>query len=227
MAPMGEFPEQSEHPGEPGLRAERIRIAAELHDTVLQELISASIQLQVALESLPVDSPAKPPLARVLQLLTRTIDEGRNAVLRLRSSSRENLDLEYAFSEVVREFGLQQQIAFHIGVIGRTRTLRSATYEHVYLIGREALINVFRHANAKNVEVELEYGPKNLRFAVRDDGRGIDTRLLQSELYKRWGLLGMRERSEKIGAKLRIWSRPMTGTEVELSVPGRVAFGPD
>ena len=105
-----------------------------------------------------------------------------------------------------------------------SRTLRSAVHEHVYLIGREALINAFRHADAKNIEVELEYAPRRLRVAVRDDGRGIDKRL-QAELYKHWGLLGMRERSEKIGAKLRIWSRHMAGTEVELSVPGRVAFG--
>src|SRR5262245_58666533 len=227
MAPMNEFPEHSEHPGEPGLPAERIRIAQELHDTLVQELISASIQLQLVLESLPLDSPAKPPLTGILQLLTRAIDEGRNAVLRLRSSSGENLDLEYAFSEVVRKFGFQQQIAFHVVVVGRPRTLRSAIYEPVYLIGREALINVFRHANAKNVEVELDYGPRRLRLAIRDDGRGIDKRLLQCDLYKRWGLLGMQERSEKIGAKLRIWSGRMAGTEVELSVPGRVAFGQD
>ena len=105
-----------------------------------------------------------------------------------------------------------------------SRTLRSAVHEHVYLIGREALINAFRHADAKNIEVQLEYAPRRLRVAVRDDGRGIDKRL-QAELYKHWGLLGMRVRSEKIGAKLRIWSRHMAGTEVELSVPGRVAFG--
>ncbi len=105
-----------------------------------------------------------------------------------------------------------------------SRTLRSAVHEHVYLIGRKAIINACRHADAKNIEVQLEYAPRRLRVAVRDDGRGIDKRL-QAELYKHWGLLGMRVRSEKIGAKLRIWSRHMAGTEVELSVPGRVAFG--
>ncbi|PYS19807.1 MAG: hypothetical protein DMG17_01140 [Acidobacteria bacterium] len=224
MAPMYPFPEQSGHPGQRILLAERIRIAQELHDTLLQGLISASMQLQVALESLPLDSPPKPPLTRILQLLKQAIEESRNAVLRLRSSSGENLGLEHAFSEVNQEFDFQQQIAFRIVVVGRPRTLRGAVHEHVYLIGREALINAFRHADAKNIEVELEYAPRRLRVAVRDDGRGIDKRL-QAELYKHWGLLGMRERSEKIGAKLRIWSRHMAGTEVELSVPGRVAFG--
>ena len=225
MARMYAFPEQSLHPGERFLLAERTRIAQELHDTLLQGLISASMQLQVALESLPMNSPAKRALDRVLQLLKQALKESRNAVLRLRSSSGENLDLEHAFSEVHQEFGFQQQIAFRIVVVGRPRTLGSAVHEHVYLIGREALINAFRHADAKNIEVELEYAPRRLRVAVGDDGRGIDKRLLQSEVYKHWGLRGMRERSEKIGARLRIFGRQMAGTEIELSVSVRVAFG--
>jgi len=223
---MYSFLEESGHLEQRILLAERIRIAQELHDTLLQGLISASMQLQVALEKFSGDSLAKPPVTRVLQLLKQAIEESRNIVLRLRSSSSgENLDLEHAFSEVNQKFGFQQQWAFRIVVAGRPRKLRSAVREHVYLIGREALINAFRHADAKNIEVELEYAPRRLRVAVRDDGRGIDERLLQSGLSKQWGLRGMRERSEKIGAKLRIWSRHMSGTEVELSVPGHVAFG--
>ena len=225
MVPMYSFLEQSGHLEQRILLAERIRVAQELHDTLLQGLISASMQLQLALEKFSGDSLAKPPVTRVLQLLKQAIEESRNIVLRLRSSSGENLDLEHAFSEVNHEFGFQQRLAFRIVVVGRPRQLPSAVHEHVYLIGREALINAFRHADAKNIEVELEYAPRRLRVAVRDDGRGIDERMLQSGLYKQWGLQGMRERSEKIGAKLRIWSRHMAGTEVELSVPGRVAFG--
>jgi len=156
--------------------------------------------------------------------MTQVIEEGRNAILRLRSSSGENLDLEHAFSEVNQELGFQQQIAFRVIVLGRPRLLRNAVREHVYRIGREALVNAFHHAGARNIEVEVEYAPRRLRVVVRDDGRGIDTRLLQSERGEHWGLLGMRERSERIGAKLRIWSRHAAGTEVELSVPGRVAF---
>ena len=227
MAPMYSILGQSGHVEQRILLAERIRIAQELHDTLLQGLISASMQLQEALQKFSVDSAAQPPLTRVLQFLKQAIEESRNIVLHLRSSSGENLDLEHAFSEVNHEFGFQQQFAFRIVVVGRPRKLPSDVHEHVYLIGREALINAFRHADAKNIEVELEYAPRRLRVVVRDDGRGIEERLLQSGLYKHWGLQGMRERSEKIGARLRIWSRHMAGTEVELSVPGRVAFGGD
>ncbi len=218
------LPEESLPPVQRILLAERIRIAQELHDTLLQGFVSASTQLHVVVDRLPVDSPTEAPLKRVLQLMRQVIEEGRNAILRLRSSSGENLDLERAFSEINQELGFQQQIAFRVIVLGRPRLLRNAVREHVYRIGREALVNAFRHARGRNIEVEVEYAPRRLRVVVRDDGRGIDTRLLQSERGEHWGLLGMRERSERIGAKLRIWSRHAAGTEVELSVPGRVAF---
>jgi len=224
MALTYALPEESVHPVQRILLAERIRIAQELHDTLLQGLLSASMQLYVAVDRLPVDSPAKPPLRRVLQSMTQVIEEGLNAVLCLRSSYGENLDLEHAFSEINQELGFEQQIAFRLIVLGRPRLLRNDVREHVYRIGREALVNAFRHARATNIEVELEYAPRRLRVVVRDDGRGIDTRLLQSEKDKHWGLMGMRERSERIGGKLRIWSRHAAGTEVELSVPDRVAF---
>jgi signal transduction histidine kinase len=94
MAQMYAFPEQSGYPGQLILLAERIRIAQELHDTLLQGLIGASMQLQVALENLPMDSAVKPPLTRVLQLLKQTGEAGRNAVLGLRSSSSENSQIQ-------------------------------------------------------------------------------------------------------------------------------------
>ena len=218
------LPEESLPPVQRILLAERIRIAQELHDTLLQGFVSASMQLHVAVDRPPVDSSAKPVLRRVLQLMTQVIEEGRNAVQHLRSSSGGNLDLEHAFSEINQELGFGQEIAFRVIVAGRPRLLRKAVRDEVYRIGREALVNAFRHAGAMNIEVELEYTPRHLRVVVRDDGRGIDPRVLRSERDKHWGLLGMRERSERIGAKLRIWSRHAAGTEVELSVPGRIAF---
>lgn len=224
MALTYSLPEQSLPPVQRILLAERMRIAQELHDTLLQGFLSASMQLHVAVDGLPTHSPAKPALRRVLQLMTQVIEEGCNAIRHLRSSSGENLDLERAFSEINEELGSPQQIAFRVIVLGQPRLLRDAVREHVYRIGREALFNAFRHARARNIEVEIEYSPRRLRVVVRDDGHGIDMRLVQSERDKHWGLLGMRERADRIGAKLRIWSRHAAGTEVELSVPGRVAF---
>jgi signal transduction histidine kinase len=93
-----------------------------------------------------------------------------------------------------------------------------------YGIGREALLNALRHARAARVEVEIDYSGADLRLVVRDDGCGVEPGVLDSGREGHWGLSGMRERAEKIGARLRLLSATGAGTEVELTVPGRVAF---
>ena len=85
-------------------------------------------------------------------------------------------------------------------------------------------MNAFRHSRASCIEVELEYGPKRFRIVVRDDGCGIDPQVLRAGREGHWGLPGMRERAERVGAKLRVWSRAAAGTEVALSVPNSIAF---
>jgi nitrate/nitrite-specific signal transduction histidine kinase len=86
------------------------------------------------------------------------------------------------------------------------------------------LVNAFQHSRAKSIEIQLEYAPSQLRVLVRDNGCGIDPQMLESGRERHWGLPGMRERAERIGAKFHVWSSPSAGTEVELSVPGHVAF---
>ena len=203
---------------------ERTRIAQELHDTLLQGFVSASMQLHVAAERLPDDSPAKAPIGRVLDLMARVMDEGRNAVRGLRSSSTAPQDLEQAFSGIQQELAPGAEAAYRVIVEGRPRPLNPAVRDEVYRIGREGLVNAFRHSNASNVEIELEYRPKELRLFVRDDGRGIDPEAARSAIDGHWGITGMRERAERIGGTLKIRSRSEAGTEVELRVPGRAAF---
>ena len=208
--------------------AERTRIAQELHDTLLQGFLSASMQVHVATDSLPADSLAKPTLNRALQLMRQVIEEGRNAVRGLRSYGSLSLDLEHAFSQVQQEVAphgnSQNAIGFRVIVEGQQKSLHPLLRDDVYRIGREALINAFRHARAKNIEVEIDYSPSQLRILVRDDGCGIEPNILKSGRDGHWGLSGMRERSEQIGARLHVYSSRAAGTEVELSVPGHVAF---
>jgi signal transduction histidine kinase/ligand-binding sensor domain-containing protein len=204
--------------------SERTRIAQDLHDTLLQGFLSASMQLHVADDQLPADAPAKPLVGRVLQLMRQMIEEGRTALRGLRSSRNNPVDLERAFSEVRHDFPVEQQIEFRVIVEGTPRVLRPIVGDEVFLIGREALSNAFRHSRATDVEVELEYATSHLRLSIRDNGSGIDPQVLQSGREGHWGLSGMKERTERIGGKLRVMSRVTAGTEVELSVPGRVAF---
>ncbi len=209
--------------------AERTRIAQELHDTLLQGFLSASMQLDVAVDRLPPDSPARPGLTRVIQLMGQVIEEGRNAVRGLRSTNVGGGaadDLEQALTRVPQELlDLQQQSTdFRVIVEGRARPLHPLIRDEVYRIGREALVNAFRHADASSIEVELDYAANSLRMLVRDNGRGIDPQVLKSGRDGHWGLSGMRERAERIGARFKVFSRAAAGTEVELSVPGHTAF---
>jgi signal transduction histidine kinase/ligand-binding sensor domain-containing protein len=204
--------------------AERTRIAQELHDTLLQGFVSASMQLDVAEDQLPDDSPAKPLLRRVLQLMGRVTEEGRNALRGLRTADNDSRDLEMAFLRMRQELAIDEKIGYRVIAHSVRRPLRPAIRDEVYRIGREALVNAFLHARANTVEVEVEYASRYLRIMVRDDGCGIDPQVLDAGRQGHWGLPGMRERSEVIGASLRLRSRIGAGTEVELTVPSAIAF---
>jgi len=204
--------------------AERTRIAQELHDTLLQGFVSASMQLHVAVDRLPEDSPARPAFGRALDLMRRVIEEGRNAVRGLRSSGSDAHDLEHAFSGIQSELATGQSTAYRVIVEGKPRPLNPAVRDDVYRIGREGLVNAFRHAGATAVEIEIEYTSSELRVFVRDDGRGIDPQIARTGTTGHWGIAGMRERAARIGGNLTIRSRASAGTEVELRVPGRAAF---
>jgi signal transduction histidine kinase len=86
------------------------------------------------------------------------------------------------------------------------------------------MANAFRHSQGNKIEIQLEYSTKHLRILVRDDGAGIDPEVLHAGRDGHWGLAGMRERAESIGARLKVWSGTNAGTEVELLIPGDIAF---
>jgi len=204
--------------------AERTRIAQDLHDTLLQGVLSASMQLHVADDQLSADSPAKPIIDRVLEVMGQVVEEGRNTVRGLRTSAGSADDLEHAFSRVPRELSMKQEIGFRVIVEGPALPLQPAVRNDIYSIGREALVNAFRHSRASDIEVEVEYAAHELRVLVRDNGCGIDPGVLHSGRDGHWGLLGMRERAQRIGGKLKVSSGGAKGTEIDLRVPSRLAF---
>jgi signal transduction histidine kinase len=203
---------------------ERTRIARELHDTLLQGFISASLHLHVAMEKLPEESPAKPLLARALQVTEQVIEEGRNTVRGFRSTDTESLDLGRAFTRVPHELDFERQVDFRVIVEGDPQALHPVIRDEVYSIGREAMVNAFRHSKAAAIEVELQYSSSQLRVIVSDDGCGIDNQVLEAGRDGHWGLSGMRERARRIGATLKVSSRHGAGTQVELRVPSDIAF---
>ena len=199
---------------------ERLRIARELHDTLLQGFLSASMQLCLVDDGLPTDSPAKPILRRALDLIRKGLDEGRAALLGLRSPALPEGSLEKALADIPDAFSPGSPTRFCLVILGETRPLLSSVQEQIYWITREALLNALRHSAANQVEAEIEYLPRKLRVVVRDDGSGIDPAALRiARMRSHWGLTGMQERAASIGAKVRVWSKRGAGTEVEISLP--------
>jgi signal transduction histidine kinase len=204
---------------------ERTRIAQELHDTLLQTVQTASMHLGAALFGIAEDSPVKPRLERILQLMGQGIEEGRNAIQGLRSSdSCSSEDLVVALSRIRHELRVSPDVDFRVIVTGRQKQLAAQIRSEIYRIGREALVNAFNHSGAKRVELELEYAENDLRMSIRDNGSGIDPQMLRAGREGHWGLAGMVERATRISGLLKISSSAAAGTEVYLSVPGALAF---
>jgi len=204
--------------------AERTRIAQDLHDTLLQGLVSASMQLYVAKKTLPEESPAGLRIGHVLELMKTVVEEGRNTLRGLRSVQQDLPDLENAFSHIVHEIPGPGDVKFRVLTDGSARPLHPVVQDEVYRIGREAILNAFRHASANAIEVSLYYQSKRFRLLVRDDGCGFNPDVQRLGREGHFGLPGMRERAERAGGQLRVLSRPGIGTDVELIISGKSAY---
>jgi signal transduction histidine kinase len=115
---------------------------------------------------------------------------------------------------------------FRVVVEGPPRDLHPILRDEVYAIAREAVRNAFHHAQARNIEVDIRYSGRLLQLRIRDDGKGIDPRIVAEEgRAGHYGVPGMRERARRIGGKLNVWTGTGAGTELELSIPGSIAYG--
>jgi ligand-binding sensor domain-containing protein/signal transduction histidine kinase len=206
--------------------SERTRIARDLHDTLLQGLISASIQLEVADAKLPAQSSVKTLIARISAQLRHMIDESRNTVSGLRSGQQSD-DFERAMSLVPNDLGIEGTTDYRMLIEGPRRALRASIRDELYWIGREALANAFRHSRGSVVNLVLVYSRKHFRMVIRDDGCGMNDATLQLGSSEHWGLSGMKERAARIGASFSISSAIDAGTEVDVSLPGHLAFEPE
>jgi signal transduction histidine kinase len=144
-------------------------------------------------------------------------------------STTEKNDLAMAIRTIGEEFAAgengQNSIAFQLLVEGTPRNLHPILRDEIYRLATEALRNSFRHADAKNVEVEIRYDEKYFRLRVRDDGKGIPSDVLSRDGREgHYGLPGMRERAKLVGGKLTIWTELDSGTEIELVIPGAKAY---
>ena len=175
--------------------------------------------------ALGADFAARERFGGILDRMDCVLEDGRRAVRGLRSPREYMASLGQALASVPSEMCSPAAVDFQVVVVGRPRELMPGVSGELYRIGREAIVNAYRHSRARKIETEIEYRATELRVAVRDNGCGIDPHQLQWGRPGHWGLQGMRERAERIGAQLRLLSKVSAGTEVELCVPSRIAFG--
>ncbi|HWH70738.1 MAG TPA: sensor histidine kinase, partial [Candidatus Sulfotelmatobacter sp.] len=199
---------------------ERTRIAREFHDTIEQQVAAVTWQLQAARARLE-NSPAF--VRQVLQLaesmLRHTQSEARHSVWNLRAQALDNGNLSEALQAAANYACNGAEVRTEVKVIGQAHSLPGRFENHLLRISQEAIANAVKHGVAKHICISLRYGPDTVQLVVSDDGKGFATAAAPSGAAGHFGLLGMRERAEKIGGTLSVTSVPGAGTEISLTAP--------
>ena len=211
---------------------ERTRIAQELHDTLLQSFQGLLLRFQTVDTMLPArPADAKAALSGALTRADEALRESRNAIEGVRGTTDKEIDLADALNSMMRDGreyhdpALGQAPESSVIVEGTPRSLSPLACADIGRIAREAIRNCYLHSRARRIEAEAVFGRRWLRLCVRDDGAGIDPAVLdRGSRTGHWGLIGMRERAERLNARINIYSRPGAGTEVELRVPAEIAY---
>jgi len=199
-----------------------MRIARELHDNLLQTVQGFMLRLQAVNETI-APGTVKDEFEETLEIGDRAVAEGRQAVQNLRSASTTD-DLVQTVGALGDELASGHRTTFRLVVEGPTKELHPIVRDEIYSIAREALRNAFTHACASHIQVEINFDERLLQLRIRDDGRGISPEIAEQGRAGHYGLAGMQERARQIGSKLLVLSGPETGTEIELSIPGSMAY---
>jgi signal transduction histidine kinase/ligand-binding sensor domain-containing protein len=204
--------------------AERERIARDLHDTLLQGFQGLILRFHDAMMEIPEPEPARRLMETALDRADEVMAEGRDRVVGLHPSFDRARDLAQTLARATDEIANGSDIKISVTTEGLVQTLDPEALDEIYCIGREAMVNAFRHAKGRNIEVEVDYASWELRLRIRDDGRGIDPKILEDGRPGHIGLASMRERAERVGGQLDIISGAGAGTEIELRVPAAKAY---
>ena len=205
---------------------ERTRLARELHDTLEQAMAAIRLQLSMVarqLQSAPEQAVRNLALAR--RMLDHSLEEARRSVLDLRAQVLESADLVEAITQQAREMTSGTPVEVDVKAEGAVRRLEASEEHHLLRIAQEALTNALKHSGCNRVEVELRFADESTTLVVRDDGRGFSQGEGVPEGH--FGLQGIKERADKLGAALQLLSRPGAGLEVSVLVPARPGRPPD
>jgi PAS domain S-box-containing protein len=197
---------------------ERNRMAREIHDTLAQSFTGIIIHARAAANKLTVDlEKAQASLAQAQNLARTGLTEARRSVEALRRPYLlESSDLPSAFKQLTTQLESSTGTTIMCEAIGTPYSLHSEVENNLLRIGQEALTNALRYANATEIRVELIYLPTQCILRIDDDGEGFT--IDRTSSHDGFGLLGMAERADQIGAQIQIQSSPGRGTEIAVSV---------
>ena len=199
---------------------ERARLAREIHDTLAQGFVGIVSQLDAVSLAMPEGtSRARQFLDLARKMARHSLTEARRAVSDLRASVLEGRDLAAALNSGAQMWTAGSGVQVEVDVSGEPKALPSDMEQHLLRIAQEAVTNVLKHAGASKVWVKLHMEARKLYLRVADDGHGFEQKDAFSSKVGHFGLLGMRERAERLGGELRLASHPGEGTEVEVTVP--------
>lgn len=199
---------------------ERTRLAQELHDTVEQTLTGIALQLNAASKlhgRNPENSLHHLELAR--SLMSKSQVEIRQSVWDLRSRANEKFDLPTALAEGARQITYGTKVQVHLVTKGEPQFLPEIVEENLLRIGQEALANIIKHSGAANAHIELQFERRQVSLQVLDDGVGFDREKAAGPGEGHFGLLGMSERSKRLGGRFILSSKPGEGALVRVEIP--------
>lgn len=198
---------------------ERNRVAREIHDTLAQGLAATSVQLRLARKLAGGDLEAlHHHLDSAQQLVRDSLEEARSSIWNTRSQVLETGDLPTALDGILKQMADGTELTTSLDITGRPRRFAPVLENNLLRVGQEAITNAVRHARAKKINVTLNFGERQFRLSVRDDGQGFDP-AKPPQSPGGFGLLGMRERAQELKGDLQVRSKPDQGTEITLTVP--------
>ncbi len=199
---------------------ERARLAREIHDTLAQGFVGISSQLDAVAMCMTEDpSPARKHLDLARRMARHSLTEARRSVMDLRASALEGQDLSAALQSGARLWTAGSGVEVDVDVSGANGELPEDVEQHLLRIAQEAVANTLKHSGASRILIRLHMEARKLYLRIKDDGRGFNQEGAFASVGGHFGLIGMRERAERLGGELRLASNPGEGTEVEVSVP--------
>ncbi|RRN63965.1 hypothetical protein EIK80_14480 [Caulobacter sp. 602-1] len=216
--------EQRIHVGHEARLSERERIARELHDTLLQSVQGLVLRFQSVANKMPPDTRSRELLESALKRADDVIIDGRNRVRDLRVAESPS-DLAAILEERGAAAGFDPPIPVHVVTEGASRAVHPLVAAELGRIAGEALFNIARHAKAQTVDVTIHFTDQQLTVRICDDGVGIPADVVaRGHKPGHFGLVGLRERAQRIGGRLSIANCAGAGAEITVKIPAKLAY---